>query len=75
MKEKYVTIHGINDLNNFIQKARTVDGDVLVTRGKFVVDGKSIMGLFSIDISQGCTVTYPENATEFEEFISQFEVG
>lgn len=73
MKKMIVAIHGINDLNQFIQHARTVDGDVLVSRGKFVVDGKSIMGVFSIDVSQGCTVEYPEDATDFEEFISQFK--
>lgn len=73
MKKMVIAIHGINDLNQFIQHARTVDGDVLVSRGKFVVDGKSIMGVFSIDVSQGCTVEYPEDATDFEEFISQFK--
>lgn len=73
MKKMIVAIHGINDLNQFIQHARAVDGDVLVSRGKFVVDGKSIMGVFSIDVSQGCTVEYPEDATDFEEFISQFK--
>lgn len=75
MKKMVIAIHGINDLNQFIHHARTVDGDIVVSRGKFAVDGKSIMGVFSIDVSQGCTVEYPTDATDFENFISQFKEG
>ncbi len=72
MKEVFLKMHGINDVNEFVQRARLVDGDVSVTRGKWCIDGKSIMGMFSIDVSQGCTVEYPEDAKEFEVFLQKF---
>ena len=72
MKRVFVKIYGINDVNEFVQMARLVDGDILVSRGSWCVDGKSILGMFSIDVSQGCMVEYPENAKIFEQFLQKF---
>ena len=72
MKKIYVKISSIHDVNEFVQQARFVNGDVLVNRGAYTVDGKSVLGMFSIDTSQGCTVTFPEDATEFETFVQKF---
>ena len=69
---KYIKIHGLADVAEFIQRASRVDGDVTLKRGKYVVDGKSLMGLMSIDVSQGVTVEYPNDATNFDEFLNQF---
>ena len=72
MKKIFIKIPGINDVNLFVSNARMVEGDILVSRGKFCVDGKSVLGMFSLDVTDGCTVEYPEDATEFEAFIQQF---
>lgn len=72
MKKVFIKIVEMDDVNKFAQHARSVQGDVLVSRGKFCVDGKSILGMYSLNLSQGCTVEYPEDATEFDEFIQQF---
>ena len=75
MKKMYVAINTINKATEFVQKASQVDGDVICTKGRYTIDGKSIMGVFSIDISEGIIVEYPETATDFEEYISQFKVN
>ena len=75
MKKMYVAINTINKATEFVQKASQVDGDVICTKGQYTIDGKSIMGVFSIDISKGITVKYPETATDFEEYLSQFKVN
>ena len=72
MKKIFIKITEINDVNKFVQYAKNVRGDVLVSRGQFCIDGKSILGIYSLDVSQGCTVQYPENEKEFDEFIQQF---
>ena len=74
MKKMTISIHGLNDVYKFIEEATKVEGDITVTRGKFTVDGKSIMGIFSLDMSQNVTVTYPEYATEFERYIKSFQL-
>lgn len=72
MKKVSIKITEIDDVNKFVQYAKNVRGDVLVSRGQFCIDGKSILGIYSLDVSQGCTVQYPENEKEFDEFIQQF---
>lgn len=71
----YVSINTINKVTEFVQKASQVDGDIICTKGQYTVDGKSIMGVFSIDISESIMVEYPETATDFEEYLSQFKVN
>lgn len=75
MKKMYVAINAINKVTEFVQKASQVDGDVICTKGRYTIDCKSIMGVFSIDISEGIMVEYPETATDFEEYISQFKIN
>ena len=74
MKKMYIAINTINKVTEFIQKASQVDGDVICTKGRYTINGKSIMGVFSIDISEGVMVEYPETATDFEKYLSQFKI-
>jgi len=64
-----VLIRDIAEIHNFVHHAQQVEGDVICTRGRFQVDGKSIMGLFSIDTADGFIVEYPEEAIEFGEYL------
>ena len=72
-KKKFIKINGIADVTAFVKMASQVDGDVTLYRGKYVVDGTSLLGVFSVDTSEGVTVEYPGDAEVFEEFISKFE--
>lgn len=75
MKEMIISIKGLNDVYNFVANTQKVDGDITVRRGRAEVDGKSILGVFSIDMSQNVTIIYPENTPDFEKFIEQFKVN
>lgn len=75
MKEMIISIKGLNDVYQFIAKTQEVEGDITVQRGRYAVDGKSILGIFSLDMSQDVTVIYPSEAIDFENFIQQFKVN
>jgi len=68
-----IRMTNITDLTEFVIKASQVVGDITVRKGIYVIDGKSLMGLMSIDVSSGAVVEYPEEATEFDAFIAPFE--
>ena len=74
MKTMMISIKGLNDVYKFVEKAQHTEGDITVRRGRYNVDGKSVMGIFSIDMSQDVTIEYPEDAIDFESFITQFKV-
>lgn len=72
-KSKFIKMNSITDVMNFVKEASKIEGDVTVLKGRYIIDGKSIMGVMSIDMSTGMTVEYPADAVDFENFISQFE--
>ena len=75
MKKRFIKINGIADVTAFVKMASQVEGDVTLYRGKYVVDGTSLLGVFSVDPSEGVMVEYPENEEVFDEFVKNFECG
>ena len=74
-KQMFISIQGVADVYDFIREASKVEGDVLIKRGKFAVDAKSFLGVFSLDVSQQVIVVYPADATDFEKYVSKFQVA
>ena len=52
MKSIFVKINGITDATTLCKKASVVDGDIEIRKGRWCVDAKSIMGIFSMDLSK-----------------------
>lgn len=71
MVTKQISINTIKDMMDFTNEASKVFGDVLIRKGKYIIDGKSIMGIVSIDPSTGVTVEYPEDAISFGAFLDE----
>ena len=73
IKQMFIKIYGVSDIATFVANALQVNGDVIVKINKFIVNGKSLKGMFAIEPSEGITVEYPANAIAFEEFLKQFK--
>ena len=73
-KTMQVRIRGVTDTALFVEHAKEINTDVTIRRGKFCIDGKSILGVLSLDMSDGVQVEYDENETEFENWLRRFEV-
>lgn len=74
MKRMFIKMEMINEVNSLWKKAKEVKGDVILKRGKFSVDAKSILGIMAINIQEGVTIEYPEDAVNFEKYIRDFEI-
>ncbi|NCB63273.1 MAG: HPr family phosphocarrier protein [Clostridia bacterium] len=46
-----IQLNSVSDIKLFVDAASRMDCDIDVLCGRYLVDGKSIMGLFSIDLS------------------------
>ena len=65
MKQKKIRITTIAEIRDFVNIVVGFDGEVDLISGRYVVDAKSIMGIFSLDLLQPITVqTNSENAEE-----------
>lgn len=52
MKEFTVVLGSINDVKTFVNVVTKYDFEIDLTSGRYVVDAKSIMGIFSLDLTQ-----------------------
>lgn len=71
--KRVIKMSQIKDATDLVQRATMVDGDVIITKGKYSIDAKSIMGIFSLDLTAGVIIEYPDDATAFDDFIKVFE--
>ena len=74
MKEKKIKIIGLHDVYEFLTHTAKVEGDVTLFKGIYAVDAKSILGVFSMDLSNEVRIQYPEDAIEFDKYLTQFEI-
>ncbi len=47
-----ILLNSINDVKNFVNIVNKYSCDVDLTSGRYVVDAKSIMGIFSLDLTK-----------------------
>jgi phosphocarrier protein HPr len=52
MKAFNIMLKSINDVKDFVNVVNKYDFDVDLTSGRYIVDAKSIMGIFSLDLSK-----------------------
>ncbi len=52
MKTCNILLSSINDVKNFVNIVSRFDYDIDLASGRYKVDAKSIMGIFSLDLSK-----------------------
>jgi len=66
MKTFNILLKSINDVKDFVNIVNKYDFDVDLTSGRYIVDAKSIMGIFSLDLSKPIKVeVHNENSDAF----------
>ena len=70
MKEYKIKLNTIEDVRNFVNTVTACDFDVDLASGRYVVDAKSIMGIFSLDLLNPITLTvHTDECEAFEKKI------
>jgi len=76
MKEFKVRIETIEDVKKFVSTVMAFDFDIDLISGRYAIDAKSIMGIFSIDLSKELKmVAHTDDTTELEAALEHFIVG
>ena len=75
MKTVNIMLSTINDVKDFVNAVTMYNGDADLSSGRYVVDAKSIMGIFSLDLSSPITLTvHSDNADTLIERIKNYIV-
>ena len=51
-KERYVFLNTIDRVENFVNKIIAIDSDVDLVSGRYILEAKSIMAIFSICLTE-----------------------
>ena len=75
MKTFNLLLNSINDVKDFVNTVSKYDFDVDLTSGRYVVDAKSIMGIFSLDLGKPIKVeVHSEDCDKFVDEVKKFIV-
>ncbi len=73
MKSFNIILKSINDVKDFVNIVNKYDFDVDLTSGRYIVDAKSIMGIFSLDLSKPIKVeVQSDDCGKFYDEIKNF---
>ena len=73
MKSVNIKLSTIADVRDFVNAVAAFDGEIDLSSGRYVDDGKSIMGIFSLDLAKPIKVqVHADDASEFMSQIDSF---
>ena len=74
MKTVKISLNSIDKVKSFVNDITKFDYDFDLVSGRYVIDAKSIMGVFSLDLSKPVTLEVEDEAApEFLEEIKPFQ--
>ena len=75
MQTTQILLSTINDVKAFVNTVVRYDFDVDLVSGRYAIDAKSIMGIFSLDLSKPIELqAHTDDATAFFNDIKDFIV-
>ena len=76
MKTVTINLGSIDKVKSFVNDITKFDSDFDLVSGRYVIDAKSIMGIFSLDLSQPINLNIhgDEDNAEIMEVIKKYEV-
>ena len=76
MKTVTINLGSIDKVKSFVNDITKFDSDFDLVSGRYVIDAKSIMGIFSLDLSKpiNLNINGDEDNAEIMEVIKKYEV-
>ena len=76
MKTVHISLNSIDKVKAFVNEITKFDNDFDLVSGRYVIDAKSIMGIFSLDLSKPIELNIhcENNAREILEVVAPYIV-
>ena len=64
-----IRLNSIDKVKSFVNQMSTLDADIDLISGRYIIDAKSIMGVFSLDLTHDIEIKIDtESKEELEKF-------
>ncbi len=74
MRKKNITLKPAQ-VEEFVKAATKCDFDVDIYYNRYVVDAKSILGVFGLDLTKTLTVEYQGTNQQFEQYLNGLAIA
>lgn len=71
MKTVDISLNSIEKVKTFVNLINRFDYDFDLVSGRYVIDAKSIMGIFSLDLSKPITLNIHADASNAEDILKE----
>ena len=72
MKVIEVLLDSTEKVKDFVNAMGEIEGEVVVSSGKYIVDAKSILGIFSLDLSKPLKVEVEDWKEEYSALFDNY---
>ena len=73
-----ILLNTIKKVREFVKEANEIEGDIDIHKGRYTIDGKSELGLFSLPLYEPIEVEIIssdlEEISKFEKFVKKYKV-
>lgn len=69
MKTVQISLNSINKVKSFVNEITKFDNDFDLVSGRYVIDAKSIMGIFSLDLSKPIDLNIHANESDIDNIL------
>ena len=70
MKTVKISLNSIDKVKTFVNEINRFDAEFDLVSGRYVIDAKSIMGIFSLDISKPIDLNIHTQGDDLEEVLN-----
>ena len=73
MKTIKISLNSIDKVKTFVNEINRFEAEFDLVSGRYVIDAKSIMGIFSLDISKPIDLNIHTDGAELDEILARLE--
>lgn len=75
MKTFKIMLNSVNDVKKFVSISNAYNIDVVIKSDRYIVNGKSIMGLFSLDLSHELDVVVTGDESIIQRYLEDINIS
>ena len=73
MKTVKISLNSIDKVKTFVNEINRFEAEFDLVSGRYVIDAKSIMGIFSLDISKPIDLNIHTDGEQLDEILARLE--